>query len=162
MDKRSRTILISNISCEETVEGMTKLVSSYGAIESVKHYRSPDTSPWNMSVLFQTLESAQAAAVNLRLMNIAISLATDGPAKLDRKKVFVNPVMCNLEEDDCFEAALEHAFEDYHPTYINEGVRHPGSLVESTSLSSAILPQISYDISLPEYVQLRLFFFHTT
>lgn len=57
------------------------------------------------------------------------------------------------DEADSFDAVELHSFENYHPTYFQRGVQHPGLLVESCSLSNVRPPPITYALSLPDYVE---------
>lgn len=158
-EKQSRTILISNIPRAETVESIINYFSHFGKIESSKHYKPPETHPfslWHMTILFDNILSAEAAA-SVRHKSAQVRLATSGPNKPKRNELVMEPKV-EQEEEDCFDAAYAHAFENYRPAHYHNGFQHPGHLVESTALSYATPPEIHYQLSLPEYVCPHIFF----
>jgi hypothetical protein len=151
IDKRGRMILISDIPPEETVESMTQYFSSFGTIETTTFYRHSKTAgSWHMSVTFSTSESAsQAAGFRHKKVTVRLEGSRPTPSTPLRRlpEVTIDP-----EEGDSFEACLEHAFEDYNPVHFRDGFRHPGRLVESSSLSSVDPPPITYQLALPRNV----------
>ncbi|XP_017154481.1 protein strawberry notch [Drosophila miranda] len=57
------------------------------------------------------------------------------------------------EEVDYEEIGVAETFAEYWPTKLKHGVAHPDAVVETATLSSVELPDITYDLSLPPHFQ---------
>jgi hypothetical protein len=147
-------ILISEIPQEETIESMNRHFSSFGTIEASTFFRNKTgVGTWHMSITFSNSESATKAA-EFRHKHVIVRLPNSRPTPVLSKpklpQAMEEPI--DLEEGDSFEASAEHAFENYNPVHYRDGFRHPGHLVESSSLSSVDPPPITYQLSLPDHV----------
>ncbi|XP_001357365.4 protein strawberry notch homolog 1 [Drosophila pseudoobscura] len=58
------------------------------------------------------------------------------------------------EEVDYEEIGVAETFAEYWPTKLKHGVAHPDAVVETATLSSVELPDITYDLSLPPHFQI--------
>ncbi|XP_041448266.1 protein strawberry notch homolog 1 isoform X2 [Drosophila obscura] len=57
------------------------------------------------------------------------------------------------EEVDYEEIGVAETFAEYWPTKLKQGMAHPDAVVETATLSSVELPDITYDLSLPAHFQ---------
>ncbi|SPP89820.1 blast:Protein strawberry notch homolog 1 [Drosophila guanche] len=57
------------------------------------------------------------------------------------------------EEVDNEEIGVAETFAEYWPTKLGQGMAHPDAVVETATLSSVELPDITYDLSLPVHFQ---------
>jgi hypothetical protein len=122
-----------------------------------------------MSLCFQQGESARSAATARHGDGLKVILgsgaiqgeaAAAAAAAVPTPRTNIKPKSASapkppyieLDEPDCFEATEVHSFEDYHPVHFHAGVRHPGHLVQSASLSNVDPPTIIYKLSLPDFV----------
>ncbi|XP_034667121.1 protein strawberry notch homolog 1 [Drosophila subobscura] len=58
------------------------------------------------------------------------------------------------EEVDYEEIGVAETFAEYWPTKLKQGMPHPDAVVETATLSSVELPDITYDLSLPAHFQI--------